>query len=206
MILYPSPSRNRRADVWFWTLTVLLSILILANMWIIYALSNESPAESDDRSEGITDVVVDYVYPDIDEKPPEVREPLLQNLHHLIRKLAHFTEYALLGILTASLIMHLSRRVSFLRPWLRWAIPLVFCLLYAVSDEVHQIFTGRNPAATDVCIDFAGAVLGVVLTHLSVFLICRIRVTACRHADASSGPDSDSATFNHDSGEVTPNP
>ena len=40
----------------------------------------------------------------------------------------------------------------------------VFCVLYAISDEVHQYFVpGRAMMATDVLIDSIGAILGCLL-------------------------------------------
>lgn len=39
---------------------------------------------------------------------------------------------------------------------------LMFCILYAVSDEVHQLFVlGRGAQVTDVLIDSAGAFVGI---------------------------------------------
>jgi VanZ family protein len=69
----------------------------------------------------------------------------------ILRKLAHVTEYAILGAL-------LCRAVR--RPWLAIAI----ATLYAVSDEVHQTFVeGRHGAPLDVGIDAVGATIGVLL-------------------------------------------
>ena len=51
--------------------------------------------------------------------------------------------------------------------------PAVFTLLYAISDEIHQIFSGRGPRVTDVLIDFSGAVCGILLIHGIAYLIAR---------------------------------
>jgi len=68
----------------------------------------------------------------------------------VLRKLAHLTEYAILGAL-------LVRALS--RPGL--AI-LVGCL-YAVSDEMHQHFVrGRHAAWYDVVLDTVGVAVGVL--------------------------------------------
>ena len=41
---------------------------------------------------------------------------------------------------------------------------LLICVLYAVSDEVHQIFVpGRGAEVKDVLIDSAGASVGVLM-------------------------------------------
>lgn len=67
----------------------------------------------------------------------------------VLRSLAHFGEYAVLGIL-------LTRAVPAAA-----AVPLG--VLYAVSDEVHQSFVpGRAATVTDVAIDAAGVLAGVL--------------------------------------------
>ena len=68
----------------------------------------------------------------------------------ILRKLAHMTEYAILGAL-------LLRALS--RPWLA----IVIGALYAMSDEIHQHFVrGRHGAWYDVVIDTVGVTIGVV--------------------------------------------
>ena len=88
---------------------------------------------------------------------------LIASTHRLVRKLAHFAEFGLLGFLSTWLTVHVNRRKKWLKTWLEWLIPMVFCLLYAISDEVHQIFSNRGASAKDVLIDFAGAVTGILL-------------------------------------------
>ena len=69
----------------------------------------------------------------------------------ILRKLAHVAEYAILG----ALLCRATRK-----PWLAVA----FAVLYAVSDEVHQMFVeGRVGAALDVGIDALGAIAGAFL-------------------------------------------
>ena len=46
-------------------------------------------------------------------------------------------------------------------------ISLIIGILYATSDEIHQIFTpGRGPQITDVIIDSMGVILGILLVML----------------------------------------
>ena len=73
----------------------------------------------------------------------------------VLRKLAHLTEYAILGAL-------LQRALR--RPWLA----ILVGGLYAVTDEVHQHFVrGRHAAWYDVVIDTVGVTIGVVLWRRS---------------------------------------
>ena len=69
----------------------------------------------------------------------------------VLRKLAHLTEYALLGAF-------LQRALA--RPWLA----VLVGGLYALSDEIHQHFVpGRHAAWYDVASDTIGVTIGVVL-------------------------------------------
>jgi len=69
----------------------------------------------------------------------------------VLRKLAHLSEYAVLGAL-------LQRALS--RPWLA----VLVGGLYALSDEIHQHFVpGRHAAWYDVVIDTIGVTIGVFL-------------------------------------------
>lgn len=69
----------------------------------------------------------------------------------IIRKTAHFTEYFILYILANNVL-----RYYFSDKRKRIYI-LIFVLIYAISDEVHQYFVpGRAMALRDVLIDFSG--------------------------------------------------
>ncbi len=87
---------------------------------------------------------------------PAAGPGLLEGLHAVLRKTAHVTEYAVLGVLWCSVLAR-GRR-----PWqaIGWAIGLA--ALYAMMDEAHQAFVpNRTPAVRDVALDTVGAVLGV---------------------------------------------
>jgi VanZ family protein len=46
-------------------------------------------------------------------------------------------------------------------------IALIFCILYATSDEIHQAFVpGRGPQVKDVFIDSAGSFIGIGMYEL----------------------------------------
>ncbi len=69
----------------------------------------------------------------------------------VLRKLAHLTEYAVLGALL-------------LRALARPQLAILVGGLYAVTDEVHQHFVrGRHAAWYDVVIDTVGVTIGVVV-------------------------------------------
>lgn len=83
---------------------------------------------------------------------------------HLIRKAAHFTEYAALGLLLSlTAYAFLSRRWKFRYIWM----PVAACLLTAVCDETIQHFTlGRSGSPADVLLDMSGVLLAAGIVSL----------------------------------------
>ena len=154
------------------TIAVIIALFVLANMVMIYRLSAESKEESGNRSTGLVVLVRPLFYPDFDSLGYEEQLDATEHTHHIVRKMAHFLEYALLGFLSTGLLIYLNRRIRRARvpKWATWMVPPLFCLLYAISDEVHQIFSERGPSPKDVLIDFAGAVGGYLLIHAIVGL------------------------------------
>ena len=79
-----------------------------------------------------------------------------------VRKAAHVTEYAILGILLAWLSIPIKKQDV----WL-----LLFAVLMtAVIDETIQIFTGRTSQVQDIWIDFFGTGAGMLLVFLGMKL------------------------------------
>lgn len=84
------------------------------------------------------------------------------DLHHFIRKNAHFFIYLILGVLVKVALMN-----SGIRGFKAIGIGVVVCVGYAFSDEFHQSFVpGRGAQLSDVVIDSCGAGLGMVLQIL----------------------------------------
>ena len=91
---------------------------------------------------------------------------LYSQVDFAVRKTAHFSEYALLGLLLTLLLD--SYRVRW--RWLSWA----GCTLYAATDEIHQLFVdGRTGKWQDVLLDSSGALAGMLLAMLVLWLIRR---------------------------------
>lgn len=73
----------------------------------------------------------------------------------------HTGAYALLAWLFSRALARTKNNIPALRLMV-WAI--LFCLLYGISDEVHQLFVpGRTCDITDVCVDVSGATIGTLL-------------------------------------------
>lgn len=175
------PPRGERRGRFAYPLRYALIALIIAasvmlNMAVIFAFSAESREESGDRSGNVTEMIVRLLYPGYDDLSFSEQVDAVESVHRIVRKAAHFLEYALLGFLTAALMLFLRRYLSKRRieRWKTWFYPTEFCFLYAVSDEVHQIFSDRGSSAKDVIIDTAGAVFGIILIQLIVGVFGRL--------------------------------
>lgn len=80
---------------------------------------------------------------------------------HLVRKIAHFAEYFLLG-LELSLFISVRRRVD-----TQGVANCLFAgLAAAVIDESLQIISQRGSLVSDVLLDFCGVAAGITVTLL----------------------------------------
>jgi VanZ family protein len=93
---------------------------------------------------------------------------VLSEVNHVIRKSAHFTEYAILGFWCSLAIYRQSPKAYLTKGVI---LATLICGLYAISDEGHQVFVpNRTPAVKDVLIDSIGAAFAIyVLYRTSLF-------------------------------------
>ena len=84
-----------------------------------------------------------------------------------VRKTAHFFMFCGLGFLALCTL-----RSYYGKPHIRvYASAWLFCVFCAVCDEFHQLFVpGRGAQLSDVCLDSAGALVGVLLAFLLLLL------------------------------------
>ena len=140
--------------------TMLLLILNILWMLVIFIFSSQPGQESSQVSGFFKELFDKTVSVFFKGSLPGIfadNQPLVE---HLVRKLGHITEYMILGILTFSFLKRLTPGKAVL-------LALAICILYASSDEFHQIFVnGRGPSYTDVLLDSAAAAVGIIITGL----------------------------------------
>lgn len=129
-------------------------IAVIAWMAVIFYLSHQPGSASSDLSSGIVTALLnlmDWVAPGLNFD--------VESFHTLVRKNAHFIAYFLLSLLSLN-----AWRSSGFSGFKQLALGFAMCVLFAVTDEIHQLFIdGRSGEARDVLIDSAGAALGVVV-------------------------------------------
>ena len=133
----------------------LLTLMIVAFIW---SNSCKSGAESGAQSGRVTRFLQSILDPD--GKIPE------ESFHHFVRKAAHFTEFATLGLALCGLFRAIFR----VNGSAHFAMPVLLALMVAVADEYIQLFTGRGSAVADVVLDFSGALFGLATGLLAILL------------------------------------
>lgn len=118
-------------------------ILLVLWMGVIFYFSNSTANVSDTHSGFFVNIINDIF--NIDN---------IGLVTTIVRKLAHFTEYVILGILMFNVLKDYNiKRVII--------ISIILCIFYAISDEVHQLFIdGRSFEIYDICIDSIGSIVG----------------------------------------------
>jgi VanZ family protein len=133
-------TRRLRNILWYW---------VPAVAWMTMVLFASSDAFSAKHTGEVLRAVLAWTFGQIDALT-------FGRVHFLIRKSAHFTEYAIL-----SALWFRALRVRLNSLWrIRWALlgGLVISVSVAVLDEWHQSFVpSRTSSAHDVLLDFCGA-------------------------------------------------
>ncbi|MDN7241639.1 VanZ family protein [Planococcus sp. N028] len=123
-------------------------------MGVIFLFSNQPAVDSSELSSGITEFILTVA-----EKISPEASNHVDALHHVVRKNAHFLIYLILGVLKINAL-----KKSGVRKIQSIVFALMICVLYAASDEFHQLFIpGRSGEVKDVLIDSAGAVAGIAI-------------------------------------------
>lgn len=129
------------------------SCWILVGLMVIFIFSNSAASAS--TSNGMSLTVSEWVRPVLNTVG---LHPETDFLNFVIRKLAHFSEYALLGVLIG-----LAYR---LQPWswMKGKVALLPFFIIPVLDENLQRFSsGRSCELRDMLIDSAGMAVGMML-------------------------------------------
>jgi VanZ family protein len=132
------------------------ALLIITILWTLFIFSQSLlPGDVSSSQSGF---IVDVLYPWVGRLGINIQ---VDKFSFIIRKLAHFTEYTILGILL--LLMYQDR---FTNKKL-YLISFLHGTITAISDETIQRFVpNRSGELRDVLIDMGGVLFGVLIIHL----------------------------------------
>ncbi|MBQ7131518.1 MAG: VanZ family protein [Oscillospiraceae bacterium] len=145
---------------YFWHIAVLLIMIV------IFAFSAQSGAESSNTSSGLVAALLGKPDAQFAEFMQSGGISPYASFELALRKTAHFLEYAALGFCFAkATYYHTDGVVDVI------SFSLFFCSMYALSDEVHQLFAAsRSCSLADVLIDVSGIISGVFTAVLFRFV------------------------------------
>lgn len=136
---------------------IVFAIMTLLWVAVIFSFSLQPGEVSGDISGSFLTKVLEWFAPGVFEELETMPQEQLDIWHMILRKCAHFTEFAVLGVLSGLTL--LQTKVSH-----RVLIAMLFCLAVASLDETLQLFVdGRAGRIVDVMIDGAGALSGIGL-------------------------------------------
>lgn len=145
-------------------------LLIISTFIVIFHFSSEVGEKSTSTSKMAINKIIS-TFPNTQNSNKAQKAKQIEDLQPIVRKIAHFLIYSLLGIWLMCFID--TYKISLRRK-------LIFTtgigMLYAISDEIHQGFTpGRSPSVRDVLIDSCGVILGGLIVLISIHFFVRIK-------------------------------
>lgn len=132
---------------------IIKTLLFVSWFILIYLLSAETGDQSGSLSDGILLSIAKLL------KISDTKA-FVDTFGFFIRKLAHFSEYFILYILTYECFKEYNCPKLIV-------VSVLFCVLYASFDEFHQLFVdGRCGQLSDVMIDSSGSIVSCFLWRL----------------------------------------
>lgn len=147
----------RRQPGW---VCALLWVIVLGTMAVIFLFSAQEGNASWSASGRVARAIIAVIRPDYPTFSASEQTRLYETVQLLVRKGAHFLEYAWLGFWTFWLANAYALPCAAGAAWLAGT-------LYAASDELHQLFvSSRLGSWRDIALDSAGVLAGAFMAWM----------------------------------------
>ena len=144
--------------------------MIVGTIGFAYVNSMLPREVSEQQSSGVGEIISQII-------PPT--SPLGSFIQQYLRKIAHFTEYGLLGAEIAIYVIFFTENKK------KWVpVSILFAFFVGFIDETIQVFSNRGPTVMDVWLDFAGCLTYSVAVYAVAYLIHLIRRRARKKIQA----------------------
>ena len=140
-------------------------LLVIIWMMIIFFFSTMTGDVSTSISEKAIQIAIEKV--DLVAKKSSLENNKINNskkittlskkLNYPVRKILHITEYFILTILLINAFYQSRIKINN-----SLIYSLIICFIYACTDELHQLFTGRTCLFTDILIDSFGGIIAII--------------------------------------------
>ena len=158
---------------------LLCLLLVVLTMGAMYYFSSQEGDVSKHQSDTAVNVI-DKMRSEItlkDHKIISVKEKVFNKLKqygdkgYIVRKMAHFSIYACIGVSISLLVYVLSKRI-----YIASVLAMIASISYAYYDEMRQLTVdGRVGSMKDVLIDASGAFTGILILFVIVIVFKGIR-------------------------------
>ena len=158
--------KNKKINI----IRIILIILLLITFARIFSFSNQNGVQSSGVSRKVTKILTNNIKK-VQAMSKEEKEIFMNNAEKIIRKLAHFSIYTVVGFLMMALMSTYNAKTI-----IRVSISFGIGVIYAISDEIHQYFIpGRSGRVFDVIIDSFGVLTGICIIMIILYIITRIK-------------------------------
>ena len=154
-------------------------IILVLWMLVIFTFSQSNGEKSSGRSIGILKNIVTNISDGL-YKIKLIKEPIsdakvqkiANNLNYPARKIMHMSEYFILALLVYNVLVLYKIKKIYL---------ITFCtsFLYAVSDEIHQLFTGRTCSIIDALVDS----IGILVALFFIYSVNKLKIRRVKHSN-----------------------
>lgn len=151
---------------------IILIILTIIWMLIIFWFSSQNSTQSSGTSQKVIKAVLKIVS-NVEQEQENI---IVEQMQHIVRKMAHFSIYMIGGILLINLVSTYTAKKAWMYAWL-------IGTMYAITDEIHQYFVpGRSCEIRDVVIDSSGVIIGIVIVVLIKYILTKLKTTMKKEA------------------------
>lgn len=146
---------------------------VLAVLWasVIFSFSAKNGGDSTNESRRAGRFICSIFVKGFHDMSEERQYEMAGKIDYPVRKTAHAAEYTVLGLFLAGAVYDSRKKRIY-----NIISPHAIGTIYAASDEIHQYFVpGRSCRLTDVVIDSAGVLSGIVIALFIIMLRRKLR-------------------------------
>lgn len=148
----------------------ILVLLLILTFGMIFNFSNQDSEKSGSTSQKVTEAITKDIK-SIQKLNKNEKAKIIDKIEDVIRKIAHFSLYALIGFLLMALFStyNINEKNKIIST-------IIIGAIYAISDEFHQSFIpGRSGQVSDVFLDTLGVAVGGLFILLIIKTVKKFR-------------------------------
>lgn len=151
-------------------LRCVLVLFLFCTFGMIFNFSNQDSEKSGSTSQKVTEAITKDIK-SIQKLNKNEKAKVIDKIEDVIRKIAHFSLYALVGFLLMALFStyNINEKNKIIST-------IIIGAIYAISDEFHQSFiSGRSGQVSDVFLDTLGVTVGGLFILLIIKTVKKFR-------------------------------